>query len=139
MAQTQKPLHHTLGRKIRFFPARIQTFPAQPRERCHRRAQGVLRDWMCRSNPQGLGAAMPCLYCQESFVFPAEEVKILPAPAQLEETHVGLVQQLWIPPKPWIQTEKWELRGRGKMNCTRQGTNHSFSEQDTKIHLFVSL
>lgn len=104
--QTQKTFNHTFGgKKADFFPARTPTFSTQPRKRCHTKSplhNGCVQalGLNVQKESQRVGSCHGLvLFSAKVLYFMQRKLKSFPAPAKLDKTQVGLMQQLWIPPK----------------------------------------
>lgn len=147
VSQTQKPLHHTSGgEKKQIFPSKNSNLFSRAKKKVPQKefpAQRVcsgLGTGCAQGIPKGWELSQPGFILSKGFMFHAEEAEKLQLnwknPSGARAAAVGPTQT----EAPWIQPLKNGNKGRekGKMNCTKPCTNHSFPEQDMKIHLFVS-
>lgn len=140
VSQTQKPLQHTLGGKADFSQQELQPLlhsqgkGATEKTPC---TKGVLRAGGAQGIPKDWELSWPGFILSAGFIFHAEEAEKPPCSSYIWRNPSGTRGSH--PNSGFSVKNGNKGRGRGKMNCTRQCTNHSFSEQDTKIYLFVSL
>lgn len=128
-----------VGEENQLFPSKNSNLSCTPRKRCHRRAPSprvcsgtacagaIPRDWECH----GLTLLSVKFYISSRGSWKASLLQ-----PSLKKPKWDSCSSCGSHPNTGSRLKNGN---RGKMSCTRQCTNHSFSEQDTKIHLFVSL
>lgn len=130
MSQTQKPLLHTSGGEKQLFPSKNSNLFYTAKKKVPQKKLPAQRGLDVQKESQRTGSCHGLvLFSAKVLYFMQRKLQSFPGPAKLEETQVGLVQQLWIPPKLSSLdsgSEKWEQREGKRKDEWHKAVHKSF-------------